>query len=803
MNQSHADPRLISPLEAASSAIMAHQRQDLGVLKQRNLLRQFYQLYNPHHVDESPELSRVRNEYNWLAQRQRHQRQTCTLPDPFDFLPPELLLQCFSEVPHDRSDGLFSCLQVSRRWRYFLMSASTFWTRVFIGQGTGNVRRVEMGLQYSQSAPLILEVFLQPQQDEWWLELLKPHAHRIKEIHFRHHAIYDGDYSMREPLFPQALKALQRLDRLSALETLAYVNGQQSYPPRIPPENFPVMPALRNVLGFNLESEVLGMDIISLQNLRRFTTGSPLRGIIPTLTQCSSLEHIELLESFDNLTRFIVERVDDDSPWGDITQLPLLKTLIFIRNGLNAIKPVLTLRGSQLTTLYIRISWTDMANASYLRHLPSLSHLRIYHPVERTDDSSVPLPTFPPLPQVKEFHFIQQPDIVIESMPSPTQHFVALFHALGDRMNQVKTLTLGFFETPPVEALLRYLSTLKLLDRVELSYSELTSDASISKYTLPSLQSIRLSNETLLQYLDLPLLEDLWVDTISSDGSQSCTPNSRELVQAKSTPTEYLHGSRFPRVQKLSWDGSISFSSVTFRRCSTITTTFSSIRTLVFAEAYARKDSNDFCEVLLRSPSSCPRLETISFHCYPSWDLLCHMLLRRNIMPGSSVTPLTSIQLPGYPSNTLLAPITALLAKRIPKIPAISDIALTFRNGLFDATKPGCDCCLDCGLTCNSQVQIIDPNLPVPAQPDLSLSSTEDSIDVATGSEASDTEDGLIEPLRNWFDGWPRRRQMWNSFSEAWGYKYRRSFACGKHDFVHLVTITGSMMQEVQLVRGQ
>lgn len=52
----------------------------------------------------------------------------------------------------------------------------------------------------------------------------------------------------------------------------------------------------------------------------------------------------------------------------------------------------------------------------------------------------------------------------------------------------------------------------------------------------------------------------------------------------------------------------------------------------------------------------------------------------------------------------------------------------------------------------------------------------------------------LIEPLKVWFDDWPRRRRAWNTYSDQWEAQYHRSFACDRHDFVHLVTITGSSL---------
>ncbi|CAG8453090.1 9398_t:CDS:2, partial [Acaulospora colombiana] len=175
---------------------------------------------------------------------------------------------------------------------------------------------------------------------------------------------------------------------------------------------------------------------------------------------------------------------------------------------------------------------------------------------------------------------------------------------------------------------------------------------------------------------------------------------------------------RYPAIQTLTWNGSVSYE--TLRHCSVITTSITSLRKVVFSEAYARKDANDFCEVLLRMPTACPNLETIAFHCYPSWDLLFHMLLRRNFMPGSIVTPLRFIHLPGYPSKTFLTPLIDLLSQRVPLLPALSQIALSFRNGVFDPTL--------------AEIQVIDAHRELPEQPKAKLEQAQNNRAPSSGS---------------------------------------------------------------------
>lgn len=104
-------------------------------------------------------------------------------------------------------------------------------------------------------------------------------------------------------------------------------------------------------------------------------------------------------------------------------------------------------------------------------------------------------------------------------------------------------------------------------------------------------------------------------------------------------------------------------------------------------------------------------------------------------------------------------------------------------------------------------MQLIDSTFPLPEQQELLLEQPVVHVNHTTGAEqpnyeapsnlptATSEESPLIEPLKSWFDGWPDRRRVWNTYSEAWGSVYRRAFACGKHDFIHLVTISGSSLE--------
>jgi hypothetical protein len=110
--------------------------------------------------------------------------------------------------------------------------------------------------------------------------------------------------------------------------------------------------------------------------------------------------------------------------------------------------------------------------------------------------------------------------------------------------------------------------------------------------------------------------------------------------------------------------------------------------------------------------------------------------------------------------------------------------------------RRGCDCCIDCGLPCSREIQVIDANRELPEQPKAKLEQAQNKRAPSNHWGHSDREEEicLIEPLRLWFDSWPQRRQIWNRYSEEWGRKYRRIFACGKHDFADLICISGTQM---------
>lgn len=480
--------------------------------------------------------------------------------------------------------------------------------------------------------------------------------------------MYKGDYYLRDLLFRLGMRSLARLEPLPSLETLEYTSSRNTYPHLLTDgSDLPKMPNLRNLIGFRITSTALDRGVIHLQNLEHFSTESSIQSLAPYFSRCPRLEHLELYEPVEEMPIDI-----------EAVKFPYLKTLAFDRRFLDAIFPILRTRGTNIVNLYLMLAWIDLADTRFLGDLPQLSNLRISCPLGSSLPAMVPV-IFPSLPGIREFHFIQKSGRHDYSDKTSTARLSSLFKALTQSIRHTKTLNLVLFETVPVDALVSFLVALDQLEEFEFKYDLLDPGGAQKRTCLPSINHLRLCNEVFLRYVDLPSLSSLRMDTVALEEDASGS-----LLPTNGAGPISLYAGRFTSVQKLTWDGVIPHGSS--GRCSTLTTAFTNLRELTFAQAYARKDSNDFCETLLRFPTSCSHLEKISFHCYPSWDLLLHMLLRRNFLPGSTVAPIRTIQLPGLPSSTLLTPIINLLSGRLTVIPRLSDIALTFRSGLFDHT---------------------------------------------------------------------------------------------------------------------
>lgn len=636
--------------------------------EQTTILNRFYEQFDPQGEGDTRKLQQTRHEFNHLRQKLR---PNSTLPDLLDILPPEIVLQCFLALPRHRSDSLNTLLTVSRRWRYFVESASTLWTQVFIEDMERGNRRAKQSLRFSRTSPLAVFIVLQPNLEI--ASIFQGHIDRIREITLRHRA-YDMEFLSRDDLFLHAFSTLKKLGRLSSLESISYTTTFQS-PLAIEINKLPLMPVIRELTGFSIRSTHTNL---SLGRLVQMSLELPLPEVHALARECPKLEHLRLTGSPPSLP---FER--------SLYDFPLLKHLEFEREaGLRDLEPLLFSRCKHLVTLQLHLTWSQLCEADYLGQMPHLTKL-ILNCMAHVPTSTVRHLGLPSLNHVEELHFLQIPIPPGEEI-GPSQWMTNLFKTLAANMRNVGVLKLSLVQEVPVDLLLEYLSQLTKLDRLELVHDILFVDNAFNRTTLRSVKSLRLPNETLLLHVHLPRLSHLWIDSMAVD----IPTQAFELAPPNATPgtssqnpksSSQLLKLEVPSVRELTWNGSATMGIL--RKSSSFTTAFASIRRLVFAEPYARKDANDFCEVILRQPSKCPHLESISFHCYPSWDLLFYMLLRRNLMHGVTISPIRSIELPGYPCTSLLSPLLGLLSSSLVFIPPLADIALNARSGVFDPSR--------------------------------------------------------------------------------------------------------------------
>ena len=634
---------------------------------QVKLLKQFYEQFDPHCAQETPELWQTREQFNHLAEIFSPSPR---LSDPLDALPPELALNCFLALPRERSDALDTLLIISKKWRYFIESASCLWNRVFIEDTERGNHRARRSIRLSRTTPLEVFIVLQPQLDI--ISLLKGESHRIREITLRHRA-YDMESVSHEKLLETVFSSLNKLE-LPFLESLVYDSPFVS-PLAIDEDILPIMPSIRRLIGVSIRPH---HAIQHHEYLDQVSLELALPDIQVLAQACPKLKHLTLTGTPPNVA------FD-----GSLSDFPLLQHFCFDRNtGLDEVSPLLYTKGVHLTVLELRLTWPQLLDAAYLGHLPNLATFKVNCMIY-----SSPMPlgrlTLPPLPNIREFHFIELGTLPHNELLSD-EWLEDLFRALASSMSRTHLLTLSLIQKVPLETLIDCLSHLDALEKLDFTYNRLSIDGLVNQRALNSIKSLRLSNELFLFHVELPQVSELCIISISSQEPYQEFVNAAQPPVSSPGPigrrtSNSTFSFELPSIRELTWNGSASIGIL--RKSSSFTTAFASLRRLVFGEPYARKDANDFCEVILRHPSKCPYLNTIAFHCYPSWDLLFYMLLRRNFMPGAATVPICNIELPGYPCPLLLSPLVRLLSRRLDFIPPLSDIALNTQNGMFDVTR--------------------------------------------------------------------------------------------------------------------
>ncbi|CAG8745516.1 3137_t:CDS:1, partial [Acaulospora colombiana] len=351
--------------------------------------------------------------------------------------------------------GLFKLLSVSRAWQFFLKSSSVLWNRIAYGEGRMSVNQIRLSLVLSKNVPLYLEILLQDHFSDSPLimaDLLKNDTHRIREILMQHHSRYDGEPLIRDLLFRDTLSVLRGLGTFSTCECLTYIGSPMDGLIQVDGRELPDMPAIRHLIGFSLDSSTLD---INLNTVMHFSSASSAYSLEPILQRCTRLQQLDLLDTLEQNINF-----------REPSKLPSLEVLVFDRSGVSNIRPLLMLKGDRLKTLHLKLQWFELADMTFLSHLPILTHLSIDFVLPKYTIRELSI-NIPPLPKVEEFHFNERseaPDQKYDGTPPSLEN---LFTALIQNVLQPRTLSFDLFRPVPPRLMLRYLRSLKNLEDLQ------------------------------------------------------------------------------------------------------------------------------------------------------------------------------------------------------------------------------------------------------------------------------------------------------------------------------------------------
>ncbi|PVF98546.1 hypothetical protein CPB86DRAFT_704855 [Serendipita vermifera] len=241
-------------------------------------------------------------------------------------------------------------------------------------------------------------------------------------------------------------------------------------------------------------------------------------------------------------------------------------------------------------------------------------------------------------------------------------------------------------------------------------------------------------------------------------------------------------GREFTQLHMLKW---MNHHEECYPHCS-----FPFLTEIYFDDDYEPPGASHFCQLLLRYSRMCPRLQKISIHGYPEWDMLLYMLLRRNTRHNQdNISRITSLELPGYPAPYILVPVSTLLSGKIPlEMPSLEE--LSYVDNLFNPSIPGCTDRINCRLPCRT---------PIPSGRFGNIQfgpgrTSMGSKGVPTSTaQPQESDPPLPTYLQDWVDSWQKRKSLWKQREPQWGdiYYGKREGHCARHNYSRFVVIGG------------
>jgi hypothetical protein len=594
------------------------------------------------------------------------------LQDPLSVLPPELWLHCLAEVVDNNSINLLPLLLVCKKWRDLLVSAAPLWTNIYVRDNTEYADCTHAAIRLSQKLPLsvTIEIPLPPSafpHPIWW------DAPRIRDLTFKRsprlvRSASTTDVGAMDEFYDAIFELLTPLRTLPMLEFLTILHHFDYYSLSMTKVGFPVTPMLKGIKFWCLPVTTLGH--LNSDELTYLSSSSPLPELYLIMPRLRRLKRLILTQAGD---------CQEDSPTipiVDFATLPRITALEFYQSSPQAMRPFLEVANSAITELQIKVSWAEFGKlAPKFGNLPLLRHLHIILRAPKTHIKGFDL-LLPSLKQVRKFEVEQQPYENDNEATVSELAIGSMLDACRASLPEVDSFLLVLHDTVPTSNLLHCIQSLHKLRKFEFK-GKLRQEPQPPVITKDTLEEVILSSETLLLHLYIPNALEIYVATTSEKATQTQLPSDFRLEAPKlrtlslhADHRRIIHSKIYPELKHLTWidprDG-----------CAIIAKSFNSLTKISFDSTSPRKECNDFCEMIMRFPASCPALETIEMRAYPEWDLLFFMLIRRNIDRPKDRSEISTLKLPGYPGVSLLVPITELLGGRFPKtMPSVSELSL-------------------------------------------------------------------------------------------------------------------------------
>lgn len=601
------------------------------------------------------------------------------LPDLLDALPTELWLHCLEEAIDGNSINLLPLTMVSKRWRDTLIDSPSLWTYVYVRDDPDYADHLLIALYLSRKLPLSVTMELPFPFPTLGLSNQDRHpilsnAYRIRNLTvkrtpFSIRSVSNVDVTAMDSFYDCTSALLTLMETLPILEILTLNHGFDYYSLSMS-RKFTNTPRLKGVRFWCITAEVLGS--MSGSELTYLSSSSSLESLYDVLPQLPRLRRLILTQAGDH---------QEDSirmPQIDPSSLPKLEILEFYQGSPLSLYPFLITLNHSLKELQTKLSWTEFGKlAPFLSNLPSLGYLHII-----LKAPSAPLKGFeiflPPFPRLHKFDLEQQPYPPGASSPGVDRASLAsLLDACKVSMTKVHTFLLSLQDEVPIGNLLAMITTVESIRKFEFKGQIIKEEN--TRAVAPHIEELTLANETLLSYLYCPNALEIYI-ALGSETAAPVPPLDAPMVRSltlNAALAQMIEGRQYPGLKSLTWIDPAG-------GCASIAKSFHTLTKISFDYASPRKECNDFCELLLRYPYSCRSLDTIEMRAFPEWDILLHMLRRRNFLPGQDVACISTIRIPGYPGLSILLPMTELLAGRFPRtMPSIAELSLSAVDGPY------------------------------------------------------------------------------------------------------------------------